>query len=489
MATPVKLRPVLLFILLILSVNFCYAGEPRSLSLREAVEIALTRNLGYQGAKENLKGAAASRQIEKARYRPKQTLEVNHRGSESETLGQPDSETNAQSESLRITQEWLIPSLGARPRLDFGVRASQDRSGPIGSITGTDTFGPELTLTWRQPLSRSGRITETASQQQANLSWSVAQIGYNLKTQDILFETVTIYFGLLRARYDLLVARALFSRTREQLATAKAQVKAGVLAEIEQLRLAVRVAIEESSLVASENREASSRRALLIFLDLSPSTDLVLTSIPQGNTGEALDLDALIAMGLAQRLDLAQLMIQQEQQEMSLAQAQSANQPILTMSGSYGESGRGSSLHEAYSQFKESQTSTYNVSAGLSWPMFDSGATRAQVDRAKSDRAALDFTIEDRKRRIALEIEEAFRDMETAQRRQKLVEANIAVSEEALRVDEIRFAKGLITSIELLGSQNALFQLRRDRDASLIDQTLNRLRLLRVTGTLTVETL
>jgi outer membrane protein TolC len=120
--------------------------------------------------------------------------------------------------------------------------------------------------------------------------------------------------------------------------------------------------------------------------------------------------------------------------------------------------------------------------AQASWSLFDGFLTRGKVKEATArfDRAGLE--LEDRGRRIELDVRTAFWNFDEAKEVLKSQEKVVEVAIEALRLARARNEAGTSTQLDVLSAQTALTDARTTQVQALHDYGVARARLERAVG-------
>ena len=140
----------------------------------------------------------------------------------------------------------------------------------------------------------------------------------------------------------------------------------------------------------------------------------------------------------------------------------SLNHPFVTAKGAYSRRGVQDTFHEAQESFVRGDQKEWAVLTMITVPFFDGGIAKARTRQSVADARRLAIAVEALNQNIIVEIEDSLRAVQSVERRFKIIETSIKLAEEALRVDHIRFSRGLITTTDFLRSQLSLSQLKLD---------------------------
>ena len=108
----------------------------------------------------------------------------------------------------------------------------------------------------------------------------------------------------------------------------------------------------------------------------------------------------------------------------------------------------------------------------LSVPIFDGLGTRARVKQAKGAVRQIQIGKEQLINGIGLEVRSAFSSFEEAEELLKVQDETIQQAQESLRIANLRYKNGMITSIELMDTELALTQAQTNYSNALNDYVI-----------------
>jgi outer membrane protein TolC len=292
--------------------------------------------------------------------------------------------------------------------------------------------------------------------------------------QDLRLAVAEGYVGVLRARKALAVADSNV-RTLEALAGDIGAMFERELVPKNDL-LAVQVALSDArqnrlrAANAAEIAQAAYNRRLGEPLDRPAD---VVEALPAPAELPA-DLESAVAAALERRTELDAL-AEQAQAYGQLARAERARVlPQVSVSGGY------SYLEN---QFLDDDAFVL-AGVGVQWTPFDGGVARKRAAALERSRRATQEQREDVESLVALQVRQAWLEVdETRQRALVTVEA-VDQSEENLRIARERYGAGLGTQTQLLEAESLRVQALTNRDNAALDTGLARLRLARAVGVL-----
>jgi len=333
----------------------------------------------------------------------------------------------------------LLTPLGSRTHLGFGYQTQ---------IFDSQSFysSPQLNFTFQQPLSWAGMQSGHADIIRAKRNFVTAGMSYQLQKEGLIIAVINSYFQLWQAFRNVEQSEYDLESAKRVLDIAELRLKAGQLSEFEVMNIRVQYQVAEDNLAVAQNSLQTQLRAFLWLLGHDFNAEIQLTAEIQMDTTN-FNLDYAIQTALQNRLEIKQQEISLELAELSLKQINAAAYPTLSLKGNYSFSSQydvslGSSFWDYPNRY-------WRFQANLSFPILDGGARSNQLQIAKY---ALDITQKNLnlfKEGIAIAIEENFRSLQLNQNRIKSLTLNLKIAEEALKIAELRFKQGQISSTEI----------------------------------------
>lgn len=121
---------------------------------------------------------------------------------------------------------------------------------------------------------------------------------------------------------------------------------------------------------------------------------------------------------------------------------------------------------------------------GVQWALFDGGQSRKRAAALERNRRAADEQRADVESYVALQVRQAWLDVEETRRRIEVTAGAVEQAEENLRIARERYGVGLGTQTQLLEAETLRVQALTNRDDAMLDAGLARLRLARAVGSL-----
>jgi outer membrane protein len=354
------------------------------------------------------------------------------------------------------------------PAFDFGFAGLP--VAPPELFGGDDFWMGAATLTL--PLYTGGRISSSIAAAEARGRGAGAQA--QGAREDVKLAVAEAYVGVLRARKALAVADSNV-RTLESMEGDVSAMFERELVPRNDL-LAVQVALANArqgrlrAANAAELAVASYNRRL--GEPMSRPVDLEETlPAPQGLPG---DPDELIREAMERRAELKAL-AEQATAYGQLAKAERARSlPQFSVTGAYNY------LENTFLDDEDFAS----VGVGVQWSVFDGGQTRKRASALDRSRRATEQQRADAQSLVALQVRQAWLDVDETRERLHVAAGAVEQAEENLRIARERYGAGLGTQTQLLEAESLRVQALRNRDDAGLDAGLAKLRLARAVGVL-----
>ena len=362
--------------------------------------------------------------------------------------------------NTRITvQQPLITngSLSLDARLSgfdsFNERAS-------GDPAETRSMSPTIGVSFNQPLFQYNDIKNEL--RNAELNFESLESTY---TQDELSQINRItnqFYSLFREQKSLTNVAESFRLSDINYQTCLRQFQAGLIAEVEKMRLEVNRANDLDQLENAKNSHEQQQFQFNRQVGLSLETRIWVVASEEYRPIEV-DVDRALELAFENRAEVRLQEIALEQADMSLRRTVSQGRPNLQLNLGYdltsnstlGGLGAADSWSDHLSESfnADNQSPNTNISLTLRVPLFDWGRNEASVQRQMASisvqQRRSNEVVEDLKRDVINRV----RSVESAMRRMEIQTANRAVADRTFEISQIRFERGETTIVELLNDQ------------------------------------
>ena len=400
--------------------------QPSSLTLQQAVSIALEKNPERKSALADTKAASADVMEARSFLLPHVTF------SETATEGtDPVYVFGSKLRQQRFTNADLALNVLNTPA-PFGNFST--RFGGTWNLF--DSFA-----SWRA-VNRAERMKDAAGHQLERAD------------QEIIFRVVDSYYGALLARKRRDVAEQSMKTAQAILDRSKDRFESGVVVESDLLSARVRFATRKQELIRAQDNLALALAQLSIARGVSPENEF--------NPAESLAERTLPAISLAEadkkavetRPDLERIRSEEAAQQQSVSIAKSSFGPRVNAFGGW-----------------EADNPTFlGGGGGNSWlagievqfDLFQGGAKRAQLSHERAVQEKVAAAREMATDAIRLEVRRVYYDLDAARQQVEVARDAIAESEASLHINQDRYDSGLATITDLLAAEEAASRSQSD---------------------------
>ena len=360
---------------------------------------------------------------------------------------------------------------------------------PAISITGSGTrtggafvFNPSLPsriqfynsytsgLTLQQTIYDFGRTDSRVSGAHEQLDAST--MDYQSLRLNVIANTAIAYYGVLEAQRVVAVNLETLAQNEAHLKEAEAYYKVGTRPQIDVTTAQVNVANANVSLITARNQLRIARLQLENSMGVHSDEPYELSD-SLGVAAFSMTLDSVKEIALSTRQDLLAAQARVQSSESLVWSATSQHLPTLSLSGGWNWSG-----------FDFPLQSRWNAGVTVSLPVFQGFGISAQVDQAEANleasRASLSITIEN----ALLDVEQQYLSLREASDRINATTKLVGQAEENLKIAEGRYNFGVGSAIEITDAQVTLASARLSNIQALFDYNSSLIGLKRAMGVL-----
>ncbi|MDR9419331.1 TolC family protein [Gracilimonas sp.] len=410
-----------LLIALVFSAGNLMAQETRTISLQEAVEIALENNYQLKQAQNNLALAEYRINSEYADFLP--------------------SVNSSLSGSRRSGQQFVQEEVSFSNVVSQSVGGSLSANIPIFN-------GFENIRSLRS--SEQSKISEEENLRRAK--------------EQVIFNTASNYLQMLVDMELLEIRRENLESSRQQLEQVRAQVEVGSRPTVDQYNQEATVANNELLLTQQENALKFSKLLLIRQLQIDPmgEYEFVVPDIESNvdqEFAQNYSLSELIDQALLNRADLKSAMANIRSLEYQLMITKANLYPSVSASASIS-----SSYSDRYSLPGETGTAPFNdqffdiqvnksLGFSVSVPIFQNWNRMTSIQSSKVQLKNAELNLDNSKLQVIQEVTQAYNDYTSYIKQLETSEKSLIASERAYETQQARYNAGSSTLIELSQAQ------------------------------------
>ncbi|HEX9801566.1 MAG TPA: TolC family protein [Thermoanaerobaculia bacterium] len=455
-----------------------FANGELTLSLDEAIELALQRNLGLVIQRYSRQQVRLGVQQAMGIY------DLNFGGTASAAHDESPLASNLEGVAVQESDSWratlgvtqLLPTGGTA---QFGGLASKFDTNAL-SFGLNPSFGSGAELSLTQPLLRNfGKSSTEFGIRVARLSSEQSSFVFQEEVIRLLQIVEGAYWRLVEAREQLKVAEESKRLAMQLHENNRVRVDVGTLAPLELVSSEAGIATREEELIRARAEIGNAEDVLKTLLRLEGDKVWAATIVPETAPDiehAAVDLDQALVTGLESRLELRREEVAQRSREVEAAYYRYQRKPRLDLSATYGFSGTGGDLvirddagnvvatvpgglSDAVDQVTGGDFPGWSVGLELGIPIQNRDArARATIAELAVDQGRTG--IDQVRQLVTTEVRLAVRGVETAS--QELESARVSVRLQTANLDAERkkFTNGLSTSFQILQVEEDLTNAR-----------------------------
>ena len=407
-----------------------------TLSLEQAVTLALQNNSLMKASALGVEAAQARVRVASAAYLPK--LSFDH------TITRGNNPVYVFGSLLtqrRFTQEnFALDRLNVPPPLN--------------------NFQNRFSAT--QSVYDFGRTSSRVAQSRVGSRLSEKEL--DATRSDLTFRVVKAYFQGLLAREMVQVAETAVRSARAAEDSARSRLQAGVALESDVLSLQVHRATQEEELLKAANVQRLALSALCFELGVPLEREFLLIKQVTPLSADTTDLATLQNAALQHRPDYGQLQLALQNQELEVKSARSEFFPTVSLFGSWETDDQ---------SFASRAGNNWLAGVNLHFNLFNGRADAAKLAESRFQQKRTLAMQEHLVQAIRLQVQKAFLDLETAGQRIAVSQQAVSQAEESVRIIRNRYEAGLATVTDLLRAETALTAAKGNHLRAVFDQRIN----------------
>jgi outer membrane protein TolC len=413
------------------------SNAPASLSLEQAMQIAIENNLSTLLAEERRREAEGLRQESRAGLLPN---------------------VSASAYQASVTQN--LAALGFQPGTFPGI---------------TNTFiGPFNNFDARARLVQNVfDLAAIRNFQAGRAGVRVAEAQERLAREQVASGTALVYLEALRAARAVSAAQSNVELAQALLKLAQDQRAAGVATGVDVTRAETRLAQEQVRLAQAQTFSEQARLNLQRVVGLRLGSDLTLTDPLRFVDEPTPAPESLVSQATENRAEvrIAEEEIRVNKLERDAVRAEQL--PSVQFVGDYGVSGITPS---------NTDLPTRRVAIQLSVPVFNGGLTRGRIAVASSRERQAELSLGNVRGQVEEDVRLALVTLRTAAAQVRAADETVRLAERELEMARDRFRAGVADNLEVVNAQTALANARDSQVQALAQYNAARLNLAAAQG-------
>lgn len=316
-----------------------------------------------------------------------------------------------------------------------------------------------------------GGLTK-ASVRQATAGVDSSEAGLTATRNDLAFTVAANYLAQLRAERILALRKAQEELAQQQLERIETRISVGSAAEADRALQLSELRNRQVERIQAENEVKVAANTLRNSMGLPVGPPLRLIEPAQADTALP-SVDVLRQRAERQRPEVVQAQARVRSAEAALAIAELQRHPRLNASAGI------TSTPE-----REGQRAVWDLGMTVSMPIWDAGSSRAKELEARAELRSALAQLEQIRKDVAAEVEEAYLNFVNAQERLQAAQAAVEAAKVNLDATTARYERGVagVSVVDLFASQVQYSTANTNAIQALYDVHLARVQLERALG-------
>lgn len=348
------------------------------------------------------------------------------------------------------------------PALGYTFSASRNRSEGTNATTGRtgvsirNSYSNGLNVTW--PLWTGGRTEGLIDA--ARYQRDAAEEAVYLSEADTKLNATSAYYQYLEAINLEDVSRESVENLSSHLTNVQQQYNAGIVAKLDVLSSNVSLANAKQEYITAQNTKDVAEANLNNIMRLPMSTKLIPTDTNFPEPEFTITMDQALAIADKNRWEILQAEYAYKAAKEQVRVAKSGYLPTISVSGGYNWDD---------DDFPGFDNEGWNISGGLTWSLWDGGATDAQIKSANAAAKSAKESLEQIRESVALEVRQDYLNILAAKEKIRATEAAVAEAEEAYKIATVRYKSGVGINLDVLDAQYNLNAARTNYITAMYD--------------------
>lgn len=331
------------------------------------------------------------------------------------------------------------------PSVSYSWERNQYSSDSKSALqTGTNHgYSQSLSVSW--PIWTFGKVE--GSIDAARYQKNIADLDVYKTEADTKLAAVQAYYQYLEAIKLAEVQAQSVTDYASHLNNVQQQFDAGIVAKLDVLSSNVSLANAKQKSIAADNTRDVAEANLNNIMRVPMNTTLnpLDKNFPQPEFD--LTMEQAILMAQKYRWELVEADYGVKAAEASLRSAKAGYLPTVSVGGGY--------------SWKEASVTAVDkddwaVQGGLSWSLWDGGATQASVKKADAAVKTAQETLLQAREKIELEVRQDYLNVLSYKEQIRAAEASVAQAEEAYKIATVRYSSGVGINLDVLDAELAL---------------------------------
>lgn len=333
------------------------------------------------------------------------------------------------------------------PSVSYSWQRNQYPTQVVTTVVGTKSsnhgYSQGINVSW--PIWTFGKVEGAIDA--ARYQKNIADLNVYKTEADTKLAAVQAYYQYLEAIKLAEVQAQSVTDYASHLNNVQQQFDAGIVAKLDVLSSNVSLANAKQKSIAADNTRDVAEANLNNIMRIPMNTTLnpLDKNFPEPEFD--LTMEQAILMAQKYRWELVEADYGVKAAEASLRSAKAGYLPTVSVGGGY--------------SWKEASVTAVDkddwaVQGGLSWSLWDGGATQASVKKADAAVKTAQETLLQAREKIELEVRQDYLNVLSYKEQIRAAEASVAQAEEAYKIATVRYSSGVGINLDVLDAELAL---------------------------------
>ncbi len=436
------------------------SAETKSLTIEEAIELALQNNRQIEQSAEDREAARWNLSA----VRRSSGLRLNWYSTANRIGGRYYHDFRAQ----RYQTYGMTPEERRAYSAYYPNRSFDPKDYPLYQSENANT------LTLSMPLYTGGQLEN--QRKAARYGLNTADLSLENSKQVVKWQTSRAYYRALQYRNNIDVQQEAINLLNEHLRTVQIQYEVGTVAMSDVLATNVQLANSQQAYNTAQGNYENALAELNNIMGLPENTDLVLTG-EQNYSDYDLSEAECLNYALEHRPDGIAAMYAVKQAEARVDSTKSGFRPSVSAII------RGSIIGEgAFKADHNGGQEHWTAGLQLDWNIFDNHVTSANVQEAKAQQRKAESQARQQIEEIRLDIREAYTNLKVAEKNIGVTFGAVKQAEEQFLIAKVRYEEGVDTNLMVMDAQEKLTTARTNYYSALYNFYTSRAQLEKAMG-------
>ena len=322
------------------------------------------------------------------------------------------------------------------------------------------------------PLYSGGQLEN--QRESARYALNSADLTLENSRQEVKCQAASAYYNVLQQKSLVGVQEQAVEVLQEHLRHVTVQYEIGTIAKSDVLSTSVQLANSQQSLTTAQGNYRTAVAQLNNVLGLPVDTEIAASS-PMNFVKYDVTEEQCLEYALNHRPDGIAALYAVKSAQADTASAKSGYRPKVNAVINGNMSGEG--------VFKADHSDElWMVGLELNWNIFDNGVTSAQVQRSKSAERKAESIAHQQIETIQLEVHNAYINLKTAEKNIEITTAAVGKAEEEFAIAQVRYTEGVDTNLNVMDAQEKVVETRNNYYTALYNYNTSRTELEKAMG-------